>query len=167
MCVRQAHIVARFRAPCLTSIATNKGTNKMVTTKTQKEIKFTMYSGSFLTKTGSMFLDEEHHIGVSTSGNKDNVLIKSLGCEVSVINPMPYFGSGESQIRTTWRIRYNVWSRSKGTWGKREMYQELDKDFVSKIIGWDYRTSLESELLTALQVQLEDGLNAIKKEWSK
>ena len=49
----------------------------MVTTKTQKEIKFTMYSGSFLTKTGSMFLDEEHYIGVSTSGNKDNVLIKS------------------------------------------------------------------------------------------
>jgi hypothetical protein len=80
---------------------------------------------------------------------------------------MPYFGSGESQIRTTWRIRYNVWSRSKGTWGKREMYQELDKDFVSKIIGWDYRTSLESELLTALQAQLEDGLTAIKKEWNK
>jgi hypothetical protein len=47
------------------------------------------------------------------------------------------------------------------------MYQELDKDFVSKIIGWDYRTSLESELLTALQAQLEDGLTAIKKEWNK
>lgn len=139
----------------------------MTTTKTNKEIKFTTYSGSFLTKTGSMSLNEEHYIGVSTSGNKDNVFIKSLGCEVSVINPTLYFGSGESLIRTTWRIRYHVWSRSKGEWGKREMYQELDKDFVSNIIGWDYRTSLESELLTALQTQLEDGLNAIKREWSK
>lgn len=139
----------------------------MTTTKTNKEIKFTTYSGSFLNKTGSMSIDKDHYIGVTTSGNKDNVFIKKLGCEVSIVNPIEYFNSGQSSVRTTWRITYNVWSRSKGTWGTRDMYQYLDKDFVSNIIGWDYRTSLESELLTALQTQLEDGLNAIKREWSK
>lgn len=135
------------------------------TIETNKTYSFSSKGGFFREVSGNMKLNEEHNIGVSTSGKSDNVLIEYLGCSVKIVEPTPYFqlrGQKPSTV-ITWRINYFVWSRSKGTWGSRRQYQELDTSFVDKIIGKALRISLERDLLSEMRDKLEEGLTALRE----
>lgn len=125
--------------------------------------KFSATGGFFRDVRGTIDVNEEHNIGVSTSGNKDNVLIKYLHCEVSVREPLPYFSNGHLDpfVSITWHVNYHVWSRSKGTWGTRYMRQGIHLSYVEQILGTDVRISLENELLMQMYRKCNEGTKAV------
>lgn len=141
----------------------------LATVENNKTYSFNSKGGFFREVSGNMKLNEEHNIGVSTSGKSDNVLIEYLGCSVKIVEPTPYFqlrGEKPSTV-ITWRVNYFVWSRSKGTWGSRRQYQELDTWFVDKIIGKETRNRLERELLSEMRDKLNEGLTALREYVAK
>lgn len=112
--------------------------------------------------TGSMKINQEHYIGVSTSGNKDKVMIKSLRCSLEVVEPSDYGFNKEPLLRFNWSVEYVNWNRSKGAWGVRSQYQGIDDEFLNdKIIGSYTRGALEQQLVIRLQNKLQNGLTAI------
>jgi len=124
--------------------------------------KFTSIGSFFMNVTGSMAINEEHYIGVTTSGNKDKVMIKSLRCSLEVVEPSDYGFNKEPLLRFNWSVEYVNWNRSKGTWGVRSQYQNIDDEFLNnKIITSYTRGSLEQQLVTRLQNKLQNGLTAI------
>ena len=128
------------------------------------EKNFNSFSSFFMNVTGSLTLNEEHYIGVSTSGNKDNVLIKSIRCSVEVIEPYGYgVISHEPTLRFNWTVNYVNWNRTKGAWGVRDNYQNIDNEFVDKIIGKTNRLVNEQMLVNRLEEKLANGVAAIVK----
>ena len=111
--------------------------------------------------TGSMAINQEHYIGVSTSGNKDNVMIKSLRCSVEVVEPTYGLGTNEPTLRFRWSVEYVNWNRSKGAWGVRSNYQEIDNEYVNRILGNNKRIDLQHDLLAKLDSKLLNGVKAI------
>lgn len=127
---------------------------------------FNSFGSFFMNVTGSMPINEEHYIGVSISGNKDNVMIKSLRCSVEVQEPNIYgLGDKSPSLRFIWSIEYLNWNRSKGAWGKRLTYSPIDKEFVNKIINFDNRVALEQTLVTKLEEKITNGTIAIMKRY--
>lgn len=122
---------------------------------------FTATSSFFMNVTGSMAINQEHYIGVSTSGNKDNVMIKSLRCSVEVIEPTYGLGTNEPTLRFRWSVEYVNWNRSKGAWGVRSNYQEIDNEYVNRILGNNKRIDLQHDLLAKLDSKLLNGVKAI------
>ena len=126
--------------------------------------KFSATGGFFRDVRGTIDVHEEHNIGVSTSGNKDNVFLKYLHCEVSVLEPLPYFSNGHLDpfVKIRWFVNYNVWSRSKGTWGTRNKRHSIDESYVDQVLGTDVRISLENELLMNMYKRCTEGVDAIE-----
>ena len=140
----------------------------MLTVEKVNEVhNFDSKGGFFREISGSVTVQKEHYIGVSTSGNKDSVFIQYLTCQVKIVDPLPYytqvFGSSEPKAVLNWRVMYHNWSRGKGTWGSRRNYQDLDSDYVDTILGKEARCRLEEELLSDMGQHLREGLTALGK----
>jgi hypothetical protein len=128
------------------------------------EKNFNSFGSFFMNVTGSMTLNEEHYIGVSTSGNKDKVMIKSIRCSVEVVEPNQYgLGDKSPRLNFKWSVDYVNWNRSKGAWGVRSNYQTIDDEYVNNIIGAYHRGICEQLLVIRLEEKLTNGVAAIVK----
>ena len=125
------------------------------------EYKFTSRSGFFRNVTGSVYLDKEAYIGVATNGDKGNVLVKYLTCNVEVLDLTDYLIEKKPFLKVEWRITYRTWSRGKGTYGVRDHRHVLDNDIVDSILGKETRLALQQELFLTLSKRLVEGLNAL------
>lgn len=130
----------------------------------ENKYKYVSKGGFFRDMNGTLRVDAEHNIGVTTSGNNDNVYVHSLSCQVSVREPMPYFTNGHLDpfVTVKWTIIYNVFSRSKGRFGTRKMRDSIDESFVNDILGVDTRIALENELLIDMHKRCSEGVDAIE-----
>jgi len=138
----------------------------MTRTVTETNNKFTIRSGGYLCKSGSVAVNKAFNIGVKINGDNTDVFIKYIGCEIKVVEGVAYYGSGQPTVIINWRTTYLNMNRSTREWGKRDQYDGIDNDYVEKILGSrDERVALEDELLYALEAQLQEGLQAIGRKW--
>jgi hypothetical protein len=135
-------------------------------TTTETTNKFTIRSGGYLCKSGSVAVNKAFNIGVKINGDNTDVFIKYIGCEVKIVEGVAYYGDGKPTVIINWRTTYLNMNRSTREWGKRDQYDGIDNDYVETILGSrDERIALEDELLYALETQLQEGLQAIGRKW--